>query len=364
MIEDYDKEFVLNCAPVFTLNEILPLKKASDLKKMCMFSNISGLEKMSKNELIPLAYKVGTNENEFKNILYGMEENMWEFLKTLIKDKYIEYNDPFPDDFYNMKFFGIVQIFHFKNKQFLVVPEEIRNMYNNIVTEEFERYKHHFKNIENYAIASANFYKIISFKCLTNIYNEQNEDKTSENDMFSCLIKHFFVGKGYFITPTHIVSEEYEGVEADELEKFENETRNMPRYVPDKNEFLKYKNESYYENIPQIQAFRDYLKSICDDEANVNGFVDEVLYIIRNEDDTKNIFDILEVYDIKINYNQVDEFGKFILDIMKNTRFWTKKGYTLNELSYLKRTKSNFKVLRGNNKEKRTAKRKKKDFPL
>lgn len=359
MIEGYDKEFVLDCVPVYTLKEILPLKPISDLKKMCMFSDIRGLDEMSKEELVLIAYKVSTNENEFKNILLGMEENMWKFLESLASEKYIEYNKPFPDDFYNMLFFGFVQIFHHEGNQYLVVPEEIRKMYKSIVNEKFMPQKKHLMNLDDYAKASANFYRIISLKDLAVVYNAQNEDKTDEKDIYYVLIDHYFVGKGYCLMKTHIVNEEYEGVEQSELDKFETETKDIPRFILDKYEFLKYKDEDYYEDTPQIKDFRAYMNEVCDDKESVKDFIEQLIRMIKSEEDPKTYFKLLEIYDINLKYNQIDEFGKCILRIIKNTRFWSKKGHTLDEISFIKRERSNLKVIKGNNKEKRVLKKKK-----
>ena len=359
MIEGYDKEFVLDCVPVYTLNEILPLKPASDLKKMCMFSNIHGLDEMSKEELVLIAYKVSTNEREFKNILLGMEKNMWDFLESLASEQYIEYNKPFPEDFYNMLFFGFVQIFHHEGNQYLVVPKEIREMYESIVKGKFMNEKKHLMNLDNYAKASANFYRIISLKDLADIYNAQNEDKTDEKDIYDVLIDHYFTGKGYCLMETHIVNEEYEGVDQSELEKFELQTKDTPRFTPDKDEFLKYEDEDYYEDTPQIEDFKAYMNEICEDKENVKHFIEQLIRMIRNEEDPKTYFKLLEIYDINLKYNEIDEFGKYILRIIKNTRFWSKKGHTLDEISFIKREKSNLKVIMGDNKEKRVLKKKK-----
>lgn len=358
MTEEFEKDFVLECAPVYTLNEILPLKPVSDLKQTCMFSNIRGLKEMSKEELISSAYKVCTDKSEFKNILYGMEENMWKFLEGLIGEKCVKYNEPFPEDFYNMKFFGIVQVFHHEDDQYLVIPEEIREMYKSIVKDEFLKEKKHFMNLNNYAKASANFYRIISLKDLADIYNSQNEDKTDENDIYNVLIKHYFDGIGYCLMETHILNEEYDGVDQSELDNFERETKNIPRFILDKDEFLKYNNEDYYENTPQIDAFREYINTICDDKGIAEDYIEQMLLMIRNEEDPKNYFKLLEIYDINLKYNQIDEFSRYVLGMVKNTRFWSKKGHTLNEISTIRKEKSNLTVLKGNNREKRVLKRK------
>ncbi|MCL2323174.1 MAG: hypothetical protein FWC47_13865 [Oscillospiraceae bacterium] len=352
MIEGYDKEFVLDCAPVYTLNEILPLKPDSDLRKICMFSHIEGLNEMSKDELVEAAYNVCTDESEFRNILLGMEVKMWEFLEELTNEKYIKYDEPFPDDFYNMRFFGIVQIFHYEDNQYLVVPEEIRKMYKTIAKNEFTDEKKHFMNLESYAKASANFYRIISNKELADIYNSQNEDKTDEDDIYDVLIEHYFSGKGYCLMKTHIVNEEYEGIELSELEKFERETADIPRFIPDKDEFLRYKDEDYYEETQEVKDFREFINDICDNKISASDFVEDLIRNIRNEEDPKYYFRLLELYDIELEYSDIDEFGRNILRLIKNMRFWSKKGHTPDEISIIKREKSNLRVIKGDSKEK------------
>ncbi len=346
-----DKEFVLECPPVYTLKEILALKPVSDLRKLCSFSDINGLNKMKKDKLILVSYEILTDEEEFREILYGMEEKMWEFLKILVDNKHIEYNKLFPEEFYNMRYFGTIQIFHYDNKQYIVVPEEIKSIYRNIVDKNFLKTKSHYNMIERYAIAAANLYKIISYDDLASIYNSQNKDQTDAKDLFDILSKHHFSGKGYCLFEKHIISEDYESLTPENLDDFDEITNDIPRYVPKKEELLKYMDERYYEITPEILALKDFIKKIVtEDEELIESYLENIVFFFRDEEDPQDIFKAIKSFGLDVSYNHIHSLGRHLADVANSTRFWSRKGHTLNEVFASKKKASNFKVIKGDKK--------------
>src|SRR6056297_1326963 len=103
------------------------------------------------------------------------------------------------------------------------------------------------KLLDSYAKAAVNLYGMINKKDLVDIFNNQNEEQTTVEEMYILLLPLVLKEKWYSFYKDYIVHEWF----FDDFEQADNlltHHADKPRYVPNKEEFLKYKNEDYEDN--------------------------------------------------------------------------------------------------------------------
>ncbi len=343
-----NEKFALKHAPLYSLSEILPLRSVSELRDYCYIRNKTNIKKIKKGSLSIETYKYITDEKSFIDILYLMSDEMLDFFVDLINKKSIEYDEPFSCDILMNILYGYIHIFHHNNKQYLVIPTEIKELYKKIVTNNFLNERAYFKYIEKYAKACANFYNIITYKDLAHIYNSQNEDKINSKDLYNFLSKHYILGKGYLLFES-VIAYENNNLKLSDIDDFLKMTKNIPRYIPEKEELLKYQNKEYYENTPEIEALRNYLNEFWNAEVKpVDRFIKDLIFYTRRDKDPKELSKMIEDYNIVIFCDperRLTDFMEFLLNTIKSIRTPSINGYTINELVENK-AKSNITILK------------------
>jgi uncharacterized protein YecA (UPF0149 family) len=110
--------------------------------------------------------------------------------------------------------------------------------------------------------------------------------------------------------------------------------KGKPRYLPAKNEVLKYADWNYYEITPQIIALTNYLiEKFSLDKDEAEDIADEIHELCVAQAKTQEIFDLLEKNSIHFeSMEQAQELLNLIMEVHNNTRLWANNGHTPNEL--------------------------------
>ncbi len=187
------------------------------------------------------------------------------------------------------------------------------------------------KALDSYAQAAVNLYGIISREDFVDIFNKQNVDQTTEEEIYILLLPLVLKENWYCFYKEYIVHycffEDFD--QADYLLKLQ---ADKPRYIPEKDEFLKYVNE-YYEDNDNWRNVHRFMWEIFDDIRDVaKGYV-EVKYYITYGNGIRELGPILDKYNLIFNdEKQLEEFINLIMLAKNNTRIWENNGYTPSEL--------------------------------
>src|SRR5699024_10590309 len=113
--------------------------------------------------------------------------------------------------------------------------------------------------ITDYIISLCRLYGIVDKEKVVEIYNMQNEEKTTlrqieyimENEQ-AMLEKHFvYVEGNYFIHETILAF--------DEFNSYMSKKAGKPYYIPNKNDLLKYTHQNYFEITKEYEVLVDYV---------------------------------------------------------------------------------------------------------
>ena len=128
--------------------------------------------------------------------------------------------------------------------------------------------------IHAYAMAAVNLYGVIPQGDLIRLFNTQNGKKITEEELFSVLIRHISLGCGYALWEEYLVNDAFEANNYQDVPDLLKRIGDKPRYIPPKQEFLKYADPDYYEQVPEAALMRHYLLQDAELEPDL---ADEVL---------------------------------------------------------------------------------------
>lgn len=190
------------------------------------------------------------------------------------------------------------------------------------------------KLLDSYAIAAANLYGVISLEEFVEIFNSQNEEKTDTDEVFELLLPFVIKSKWYCFYKNYIVH--YWAIEDfDYVEHWIIEQGDKPRFVPKKEEFLKFENQ-YYESPTQQKCWHkllDFIVKEWPDNRLRYNFLKELKEISEFVSGMNEIRQLTDRYRIEFRgEKQLQEFFELYMEARNNNKLWSNKGYSPNEL--------------------------------
>jgi len=190
--------------------------------------------------------------------------------------------------------------------------------------------------LTKYIVALTNLYGIVDKDKVVEIYNSQNEDQISTEDVEKFTMKPLKdviasesvgVHKGYF---AHEMILEF-----DEFDMLLRKKAGKPYYVPDKEKLLKYTNEFYFEKNEQFKELVNYVKDefFEGDIRDAEDFCAEIQLICQDGFDLKTVMHNFERMDIVFEGpEQIDKVMQLVRDLANNTRMRENNGFTPREV--------------------------------
>ena len=180
-----------------TLKEAFNKKSLSALKDIASACKIKGYTKMKKNELIDACIEAVQMEGFFKEHIYILPSDAWEFYK-----KVAESNNGLKCNAEKIKYvisekLGFLYAEKCENEYWFVIPDEIKEIYDDLIKSGFADVKEFADLIHQYAQAAVNLYGAISQEELIEIFNSQNVQQTCIDVNFDVYIKHIYLGCDY-----------------------------------------------------------------------------------------------------------------------------------------------------------------------
>lgn len=218
----------------------------------------------------------------------------------------------------------------------MTVPAEISEVFHQLEREGFTERKTRYDLLDSYAMATVHLYGAISQPDLVDIFNRQNSQPTSEEELFPALLRHVAVGAPYCFWEEYIVCGEFEENDFEDVRDLMRQCGGKPRYVPEKDELLRYADWNYYERTPQMDALTAFLMNEGhQSRRDAEEIAGEIQYACVIEAGMEQIFDILSDYDMELDRSAVEAFVKVMMSVKNNARLWANKGHTPNELAAL-----------------------------
>ena len=187
------------------------------------------------------------------------------------------------------------------------------------------------KLLDSYAKAAVNLYGIISREDFIDIFNKQNIDMKTDEEIYILLLPLVLKDGWYGFYKEYIVHYWF----FDDFNQADNLLEHQavkPRYIPEKNEFLKYAIEDYADN-DHWWNVRSFMWDVFGYRKDTSEGYEEVRNYIIYGDGIRELGSILDRHNLIFNgEKQLQEFINLIMLAKNNTRIWENNGYTPSEL--------------------------------
>jgi hypothetical protein len=191
--------------------------------------------------------------------------------------------------------------------------------------------------LDHYAKAAMNLYGVISKREFVTIFNRQNTEKTTPEEIVTLLLPLVLKQKRYCFYKNYIVH--YWAIDDFEYaDSWISAQGDKPRFIPEKDELLKFEND-YYESEKQASCWNKLFEFILKEWPDNNytyRFYSELKIISTFSTGIHEISELLEKYKFVFNSEKkAQTFFNLLMDARNNTRLWSNKGYSPNEMRNL-----------------------------
>lgn len=193
------------------------------------------------------------------------------------------------------------------------------------------------KPLDLYAQAAVNLYGIIKRNEFVSIFNAQNEEQTTQEEVYIMLLPLVLKNGWYGFYKDYIVHyavlENFDWVEA-----IESHQADKPRYIPSKDELLKYEWEDYEDN-EHWSNVRSFMWDAFGLSKNTSEAFAELKMYFTHSTGVSKLGPIMESHNLVFeNDTQVQDFMNLIMTAKNNKRIWENKGHTPNELVNMRKS--------------------------
>lgn len=187
------------------------------------------------------------------------------------------------------------------------------------------------KLLDSYARAAVELYGIISREELLEIFNGQNSDKTTVDEIYILLLPLVRKDAPYGFYKDCIVDAEFfdDFSAADKLLAVQGD---KPRYIPPKPEFLQYSQGGYDDN-SNLLNLRRFLLNEFGHNAKTAAAMDEILDQVVFGGEFHELGPLMSRHNLEFSTEQqMNKFIELVMLASNNRRLWENKGHTPSEL--------------------------------
>jgi len=186
------------------------------------------------------------------------------------------------------------------------------------------------KPLDTYAKAAVNLYGMISREELADIFNSQNDDQTTADEIFTLLLPNVLKARRYGFYKELVVDE----VILDDFEwvdYLQRQQAGKPRYVPPKDQFIEFEWVDRWQN-EHWSAVLTFMWDVFGSRRQTTVAFWEIQSYMMHNTNLKEVVNIMEKHDLLLGSG---EFFQHFLDLLSNavnnTRMWENNGYTPQE---------------------------------
>lgn len=317
-----------------TLDTALATKCVEDLKKLARNYYVQGSAKMRKQELIGEVGRALVEPGRMEELIYVMNDGMWrDFQKMCVSGTCPPAELELNSINVLLDLAYIFPTYENKRLTMLVMPHEIQVVYHKLCDGGIHVRKERYDLLNHYARATTNLYGALPLDEFVEIFNVQNAQKTDLEETVSVLLKYSVVQKFYCIWHDLLMVSDFEDDQFEGAEDLLARTESKPRYIPAKDELLRYADWNYYERTPEVIAMEAFLvKEVNLPILVARQVVTDLYFVIASESHASAIFDTLDDHHIELQESQVQPFLNRYTAMANSTRLWSNKGHTPDEL--------------------------------
>ena len=320
-----------------TIEEVLANTSVAKLKELAKDYYVKGYSKLNKAALVEVVSSALQKPKRLTELLYVLDTSTFMLFKRAAESQQPIKVKKLQSEQYKLLVDLCYLVCEESQADMVVtVPSQISDVFLQLERGDFSKRKARYDLLNSYAMATVHLYGVISQDDFVDIFNRQNSQKTSIEELFPVLIRHIAVGAPYCFWDEYIVCDEFEENDFQDVKDLLRQCDMKPRYVPEKKELLRYADWDYYEQTPQMDKLKQFLAEQCrQPRCKAEEVAAEIQYACAVEAGVGQVFEILEEYHVDLDDKSVSSFVEIITAVQNNTRLWANKGHTPNELATL-----------------------------
>ncbi|BBF45448.1 hypothetical protein lbkm_4215 [Lachnospiraceae bacterium KM106-2] len=314
--------------------EALKKDSVKELKELAVMIGLTGYSKLKKDDLIKAIEGHVLDRERAKEKLFLAKEKEIKIFSHICENQ---------DGFTNVETLAdLVYIlsngYGLLNKDgVLIIPPQVKNIFREVVTEEFMKERERFHLINDYTAALIKLYGVVTINQIVDIFNAQNEEAVTKEEVKEVYKRGEERGHYYTLKRTTFI---HETVTMDEngYDKLVAAQEGKPAFVPEKTELVKYADDNYVRQSNEYLVLRaQIIKYITQNEVVADNLCDEIEIACSLSEELPNIIGLFEHNGLGFSdVRQAEMVVPYIIDLFNHTRMWVHKGHTPSELKALK----------------------------
>lgn len=329
------ESFAIQGEIVTSLSDILKKLLQVDLHSIAENYGIKKPSQKSDKQIIARLLKLMANRKKVEEILMIARPDEFDLFLELLDMDFMDIDDMSYESYAYLMDYGVVFSFYHQGKRYLVVSEEIKDIYSNINKPAFTKHREKYQLVYGYIKALCNFYGAFEPGQFVNIFNSLNQDQLTYAGFKRIYDKLALRPQDFFNHGEYILEEYFGYVSYNEMDSFVEKIKDKPYYIPKKEELLKKAEDLYFEITPQLTALKDYiLSNMCKDKKTVDSLIEDIELLCFMEQPFNEV-----IYEFKRNgilfesTRQLNTLMSLLADVYNNTRTWNNRGYTAKEMN-------------------------------
>ena len=316
-----------------SLKEALGQWTVTELRALASANSVKSPSKLRKEPLIDAVASALLEQDRMREVLLALEPADWGIFLRAAEVGIFHPKKTDSGCGLALQNLGYLYRIREAGKESYIVPEEVRAVYRELIAEGFRAQKERADLIHAYAMAAVNLYGVIPQGDLIRLFNTQNGKKITEEELFSVLIRHISLGCGYALWEEYLVNDAFEANNYQDVPDLLKRIGDKPRYIPPKQEFLKYADPDYYEQVPEAALMRHYLLQDAELEPDLaDEVLSELHFAIVLEAKPQQLLNILRDYEVPLPGGHMQIVLDILFGMSNTTRLWSNNGFTPNEL--------------------------------
>ncbi len=335
-LDKLNRQYAVPGEPRTALAECLVSQKKTMLSQLASDLEVAGRSRMNKEELAAALSQALLEPKALLRTLDVLNRSERELLERLLKQPVLENDEFSPIQYEQLKDGGLIYTFWHEDKLALVLPEEIRRVYEGLDLREFWAKWERQHLITDYIAAAANLYGACERSKLLEIFNSQNAAAATADEVTLAGLKLMYPHREYDIYEDYWISNYFEDDNREELAELLELSRNKPYYIPPKTELLRYADNLYTPNTLQFEKLKTYIaRHVVRDRELAETVADNIRLASSMEAPLDELLDEFLMLDIELSEQQIDDLLPLLVELRNNTRVWTNRGYTPVEMRSL-----------------------------
>lgn len=315
------------------IDDLLNQRTVPELHRLAAKISVKGVTKLRKTELIQAVKAALLKKERLREALYPLEPAEWNVFQRAAASEQGAVVRTELEACPQLQWLGYLCLYRHEGILYYAVPEEVREVYQELLQDGFRADKRRGDLIHAYAAAAVNLYGAILQDDFLDIFNWQNGKKLTEKELSPVLSRHIDYGCDYVLWKDFLVHNAFEDNKFRDVPDLLERVGDKPRYIPEKRELLKYADPDYFEPCLAAVQMEHYLKENAGlPKLMVEEVMSELHFAILLEAAPMERMEILRAFDVDVPGEKIQDVLDMLSGMANGTRLWSNNGYTPDEL--------------------------------